>query len=92
MKLSLIIPTYNEKENIQKLIPSLGQEFAQSNIDAEIIIVDDNSPDGTGKVIEELKKKYQNLKVIHRIGKLGLSSAVVEGFQVTTGDICNASS
>src|SRR3989338_1797698 len=87
MKLSLIIPTYNEKENIQKLIPSLGQEFAQSNIDAEIIIVDDNSPDGTGKVIEELKKKYQNLKVIHRIGKLGLSSAVVEGFQVTTGDI-----
>jgi len=72
MKLSLIIPTYNEKENIQKLIPSLGQEFAQSNIDAEIIIVDDNSPDGTGKVIEELKKKlYFENNLIRPILRLG---------------------
>jgi len=87
MKLSLIIPTYNEKENIKKLFLLLKEDSDKSKIDREIIVVDDNSPDGTGQVLEELKTKYQNLKIIHRKGKLGLSSAVMEGFQVATGDI-----
>jgi len=87
MKLSLIIPTYNERENIQELIFKLKIELEKNKIINEIIIVDDNSPDGTGKVLEDLKVKYKNFKIIHRNGKLGLSSAVIEGFKISEGDI-----
>jgi dolichol-phosphate mannosyltransferase len=87
MKLSLIIPTYNEKENIQKLIKKVQEEFIENNIDGEIIIVDDNSPDGTGRILEDLKNKQSNLKIIHRKGKLGLSSAVLDGWKVAEGEI-----
>ena len=87
MKLSLVIPTYNEKENIQKLLAKLKTEFKDNRINGEIIAVDDNSPDGTGKILEDLKKKYNNLKVIHRKGKLGLSSAVLEGWKIAKGQI-----
>lgn len=87
MKLSLVIPTYNEKENIQKLLINLKEEFDKNKIDAEIIVVDDSSPDGTGQVLEGLKTKFNNLKVIHRSGKLGLPSAVLEGFNLSVGNI-----
>lgn len=87
MRLSLIIPTYNEKGNIPELLARLEKEFDENKINAEIIVVDDNSPDGTGQILEELKKQYQDLKIIHRKGKLGLSSAVMEGFQIAMGDI-----
>jgi len=87
MKLSLVIPTYNEKENIQKLIKKIQEEFKENEIDGEIIIVDDNSPDGTGRILEDLKKKQKNLKVIHRSGKLGLSSAVLEGWKIAEGEV-----
>lgn len=87
MKLSLVIPTYNEKENIQKLIKKIQEEFKENKIDGEIIIVDDNSPDGTGKILDRLKKKAKNLKIIHRKEKLGLSSAVLEGWKIADGDI-----
>ncbi len=87
MKLSLVIPTYNEKENIQNLIKKIQEEFKENKINGEIIIVDDNSPDGTGKILEDLKKKQKNLKVIHRKGKLGLSSAVLDGWKIADGEI-----
>ena len=87
MKLSLVIPTYNEKENIQKLIKKIQEEFNENKINGEIIIVDDNSPDGTGKILEDLKKTQKNLKVIHRSGKLGLSSAVLEGWKIADGEV-----
>ncbi|HAE36325.1 MAG: hypothetical protein UR85_C0006G0009 [Candidatus Nomurabacteria bacterium GW2011_GWF2_35_66] len=87
MKLSLIIPTYNEKENIRILILKLEEEFNLNKIDGEIIVVDDNSPDGTGIILDDLKMKYVFLRVIHREGKLGLSSAVVAGFNLAKGDI-----
>lgn len=87
MKLSLVIPTYNEKDNIEKLIVDIFEEFKNNKIDGEIIIVDDNSPDKTGDIVESLKTKYDNISVIHRQGKLGLSSAVIEGFGVARGDI-----
>lgn len=79
---SIIIPTYNEKKNIKELIPNL---FSERN-DLEVIIVDDNSPDGTGKTAENLAKKY-NVKVISREEKLDLSSAVVDGFRVASSDV-----
>lgn len=87
MELSLVIPTYNEKENIQILIKKILEEFKENNINGEIIVVDDNSPDGTGKILEDLKKKQKNLEIIHRSGKLGLSSAVLDGWKIAKGDI-----
>ncbi len=87
MKLSLVIPTFNEKENIQKLLVKLEEVFRMNEINNEIIVVDDNSPDGTGLLLEGLKSKYSNLKVVHRTGKLGLSSAVFAGIKVSEGDI-----
>ncbi|MBI4167725.1 MAG: polyprenol monophosphomannose synthase [Candidatus Aenigmarchaeota archaeon] len=83
--LSLVIPTYNERENILGLIKSLNQVFRENSIDAEIIVVDDNSPDNTGKACVELSRKLKNIVVIQRPGKLGLSSAVIDGFNKSKG-------
>ncbi len=81
-----MIPTYNEKDNLDELVKRIVQACAGSSIECEIVIVDDNSPDGTGTRAEELAKSHP-MKVVHRTGKLGLSSAVLEGFKVATGDI-----
>lgn len=79
-EVSIIIPTYNEVKNLPFLLEELHNSIDYSQIDVEFIIVDDNSPDKTGDIAEELTKKYP-LKVIHRAGKLGLGSAVIEGFK-----------
>lgn len=83
---SLIIPTYNEVNNLPLLIEEILSIIDKLKIDLEFIIVDDNSPDGTGKVAEELSQKYP-IKVIHRAGKLGLGSAVTEGFKLSDREI-----
>ncbi|MFH1900153.1 MAG: polyprenol monophosphomannose synthase [Patescibacteria group bacterium] len=91
MKKFIIIPTYNEKENIGRLI----KEIFDLNIsDLNIIVVDDNSPDGTGEIVNGLVKKYNNagaycntpkknvpIQAIHRKEKSGLGSAYVAGFK-----------
>jgi len=84
MKLSIIVPTYNERENIKPLIERIGETLRQG--DYEILVVDDNSPDGTAGVAESLSKDYP-VRIIHRPGKLGLASAVVEGIGKAEGDI-----
>jgi dolichol-phosphate mannosyltransferase len=82
--ISLITPTYNERQNIALLAQEIFAAVAPyDNIDLELIVVDDNSPDGTGEAAEALKSEYP-VKVIHRAGKLGLGSAVMEGFQHST--------
>lgn len=85
--LSVVIPTYNEGENILVLIKKLSEDFRENSINAETIIVDDNSPDGTGKLCAALSKKQKNIVVIQRPGKLGLSSAVIDGFKKARGDV-----
>lgn len=75
-KVAIIIPTYNEKENIIKLINSIFK--LDQNVD--IIIVDDNSPDGTANEVEKLKKTYSRLHLIKRDKKLGLGTAYISGF------------
>ena len=87
MGLSLVIPTYNEKENIAELLKRVYSEFRKNNIDGEVVVVDDNSLDGTGEVLKALKKQYKKLKIVHRKGKLGLSSAVLDGWNVSDGDV-----
>jgi dolichol-phosphate mannosyltransferase len=78
MKIAVIIPTYNEKENIQRLIKTI---FDLQISDLEIIIVDDNSPDGTAKIVEKLTTGNPLLLLIKRPGKLGLGSAYLDGFR-----------
>lgn len=85
VKISIVIPTYNERDNLKILLDSLIINL--KNIDKyEIIIVDDNSPDGTGKIAQELCNSISELKVIHRPKKLGLASALIDGFKVSRGE------
>lgn len=83
--LSLILPTYNEAANIAALIDNI--DGVLQSVPYEVIIVDDNSPDGTWKVAEGLVSQHPALRVLRRIGRKGLSSAVVEGFDMARGDI-----
>ncbi len=78
MKTAVIIPTYNESDNIVTLV----EEILGLRTVAHIIIVDDNSPDGTGQIADELTKQYDEVHVIHRPGKLGLGTAYVAGFKL----------
>lgn len=78
MKTFCIIPTYNEKDNISRLIEAL---FHFQYEDFTVLVVDDNSPDGTGEEVEKLRGTHPTLQIIHRREKLGLGTAYVEGFQ-----------
>jgi len=77
MKTLVIIPTYNELDNVQKLIPHIIEKYPE----LDILIVDDNSPDGTANYVEELSKSETRVKLIKREKKLGLGTAYVEGFK-----------
>jgi len=85
LMLSLIIPTYNEAESLPVLLPRIAT--ALTGMPHEIIIVDDDSPDGTWRKAEELQTSFPSLRVIRRRGERGLSSAVVEGFKAARGEI-----
>jgi len=84
-KISLVVPTYNERENLPTLMEVLRSVLGDYEL--EIIIVDDSSLDGTGEVAEQLSREYSNVKVIHRERKKGLASAVIEGFNCASEDI-----
>jgi len=72
----IVIPTYNEKINIEKLITDLTATFKEISI----LFIDDNSPDGTSAKIQEMQKSFKNIYLINRLQKMGLGSAYVEGF------------
>lgn len=79
MKTTLIIPTYNEAENLPRIITAL---FDLPLKDLSVLVVDDNSSDGTGQIADELAKKHPGrVDVLHRAGKLGLGTAYIQGFQ-----------
>ena len=82
--LSLIVPTYNEGQNVFELLNRI--ETLLTSISFEIIIVDDNSPDGTSSIVQNINRKYGNIKVHRRSGKLGLSSAILHGFDRARGN------
>jgi dolichol-phosphate mannosyltransferase len=77
MPITIVLPTYNEAENLPKLFSAL---FSLP-LDLAVLVVDDNSPDDTGRIADGLSKQYQGkVAVLHRAGKLGLRSAYIEGF------------
>ncbi len=73
----VIIPTFNESENLPRLVPSVLSRDER----LEILVVDDNSPDGTGRLAEEIAAAEPRVHVIHRAGKLGLGTAYIAGFK-----------
>jgi dolichol-phosphate mannosyltransferase len=92
-KLSIVLPTYNESQNIVRMLDSIA-ETVSPYAAAEIIVVDDNSPDGTAEIASLYAKNISNnnrnklhVEIIRREGKFGLSSAIVAGVQYATGDL-----
>ncbi|GGT47091.1 dolichol-phosphate mannosyltransferase [Streptomyces purpureus] len=73
----MIIPTYNEAENIQPIVARVRESVP----DAHILVADDNSPDGTGKIADELSAEDDHVHVLHRKGKEGLGAAYLAGFR-----------
>jgi dolichol-phosphate mannosyltransferase len=88
LRLSLVIPTFNERQNVGELIarltalldPELGDSY-------ELIVVDDDSPDGTADVVSAMTAAHPRLRVMRRKGERGLASAVIRGWQVARGDV-----
>jgi len=83
---SIVLPTYNERERIAECIDALMSVMRANRIDGEVIVVDDNSPDGTASIAESLTTQYP-VRVIRRTGKLGLGSAVRAGFAAAAGTV-----
>jgi dolichol-phosphate mannosyltransferase len=96
-ELSVVIPTFNECENLKILIPRVQEVFRANDIDGEIVVVDDNSTDGSKEVLEELARRYPNLVVSIRKGPPSIAKAWFEGFELASrenivcidGDLCH---
>ena len=84
--LALVVPTYNERDRLADLVSTIFDVYAKAGIDGELVIVDDNSPDGTGPLADELALRYP-ITVLHRPGKLGLGTAVIDGFNAAHAEI-----
>ncbi len=77
-RIVIILPMYNERENIEAITRAIGQHLV-----CDLLIVDDNSPDGTGQRADELASDHGHIHVMHRPGKMGLASAYLDGFRWT---------
>src|SRR3569833_3842597 len=80
MKVVIILPTYNERGNIVALLASLQGEFARIRHDMQVLVVDDNSPDGTAGLVREVMRRYSNDHLITG-AKAGLGAAYIRGMQ-----------
>jgi dolichol-phosphate mannosyltransferase len=86
--LSIVVPTYNERTRIAELVRAVFDVFRTHSLDGELVVVDDNSPDGTGAIVDDLAGGIgPRLVVLHRAGKLGLGTAVMEGFVASHGPV-----
>ena len=77
MEVLVVVPTYNERDNIERVLTDL----LALDVDLSVLVVDDNSPDGTGQVVDEVRKREPKVHAIHRPGKMGLGSAYITGFK-----------
>lgn len=78
MRRVVIIPTYNERDNVEQLLPAI---LAQPIDNLSVMVVDDNSPDGTAEIVKQLQLKYSNIILLERAGKEGLGPAYIAAFQ-----------
>ena len=81
MELAVVVPTYNELENVSRLVAAL--EIALSGLQWEVIFVDDHSPDGTAHYVREMASTDEKIRIMDRVGRRGLSSACIEGMLST---------
>lgn len=81
MKPVIVLPTYNESENIEKMVRTL----MAMDLDLNVLVVDDNSPDGTGEIADRLAGEFPEVSVEHRAGKQGLGTAYKRGFEIALG-------
>jgi dolichol-phosphate mannosyltransferase len=86
-RLSIVLPTYNERESIIAALERIDHALAATGLPYEIIVVDDDSPDGTWARVESLARVRRDLHLIRRVGRRGLSSAVAEGFSAARGEL-----
>jgi dolichol-phosphate mannosyltransferase len=77
----LVLPTYNEAENVERIVRAALPELASATPDHHILIVDDGSPDGTGQIADRLAAELEPVEVLHRVAKEGLGRAYLAGFQ-----------
>jgi dolichol-phosphate mannosyltransferase len=84
--LTIVVPTYNERDGLAELVRRVFAAAEAAAVRLEVVVVDDNSPDGTGAVADDLART-QRVIVVHRAGKLGLGSAVIEGFRKASADV-----
>ncbi|MEP9411485.1 MAG: polyprenol monophosphomannose synthase [Candidatus Brocadia sp.] len=85
--ISIIVPTYNERESILNFLEETITQLSLNNITAEVIVVDDNSPDGTADLVENFSKNHNNVILAKRKGKMGLASACIHGFNLSKSKI-----
>lgn len=85
---TIVVPTYNELDRLDAMVTQVFRA-CEGHVRVEVIVVDDNSPDGTGALADDLARG-RRLRVIHRAGKLGLGSAVIEGFAAASADVVGA--
>jgi dolichol-phosphate mannosyltransferase len=78
----ICLPTYNERDNLPRMIDALAEEFTRHKLDGHVLVIDDNSPDGTGVLADELATDRPWMEVLHRPGKEGLGRAYLAGFAV----------
>ena len=82
MKTRVLVPTYQELHTLASIV----HRIFEHNPDVHVLVIDDNSPDGTGKLADQLKAKYANLEVLHRKSKNGLGAAYIDGFNNSIDD------
>jgi dolichol-phosphate mannosyltransferase len=85
--ISVILPTYNEAENMRRILPALTKVFREKAIEGEVIVVDDDSPDGTAGIASDFADSCP-VRVHVRKSDRGLSRAVMDGFRLAQGDVC----
>ncbi|MEM4598308.1 MAG: glycosyltransferase [Candidatus Diapherotrites archaeon] len=85
--ISIVLPTYNEAQNISKLIPEIEKIISENKLNAEILIVDDKSPDGTAEVARKFYKTYKNIRVVIRAKKEGIGAALKDAYDIAKGEV-----
>ena len=82
----LILPTYNEAENVEAVVRAALERLATASGAHTVLVVDDNSPDGTGRIADRLVHEFEAVQVLHRPGKQGLGRAYLDGFAMALGN------